>query len=196
MREPLPLHEVQRAVFEFCRGRTDIAIFGAQAVNVHVGVSRMTEDVDLLSSSPEAIANELAEALHRAFHAAIRVRAVRPGQGYRIYQARGEESRHLVDVRLLEFPLRYLELDGVRYVALQQLAAMKMCALVRRRLAPKGATDLADLRRLLLGHPELIADPSTVQAAIGEVGGGDEARAAWAELVAAPLVPDDDGDGY
>lgn len=34
MKEPLPLTTIQHAVIDFVRGRDDVALFGAQAVNV------------------------------------------------------------------------------------------------------------------------------------------------------------------
>ena len=36
MAEPLPLATLQKAVLEFLRGRDDVVVFGAQAVNVDV----------------------------------------------------------------------------------------------------------------------------------------------------------------
>jgi len=35
MREPLPLATIQNAVLEFLRGRDDVVVFGAQAVNAY-----------------------------------------------------------------------------------------------------------------------------------------------------------------
>jgi len=35
MREPLPLAPIQNAVLEFLRGRDDVVVFGAQAVNAY-----------------------------------------------------------------------------------------------------------------------------------------------------------------
>jgi len=49
MQEPLPLATIQEAVLEFLRGRDDVAVFGAQAVNAYVHEPRMTQDIDLLS---------------------------------------------------------------------------------------------------------------------------------------------------
>lgn len=40
MREPLPLATIHDAVLEFLRGRDDAVVFGAQAVNAHVGEAR------------------------------------------------------------------------------------------------------------------------------------------------------------
>ncbi len=63
MREPLPLAQIQEAVLEFLRGREDAVIFGAQAVNAYVGESRMTQDIDLLSTRAKELAEELREHL-------------------------------------------------------------------------------------------------------------------------------------
>jgi hypothetical protein len=49
MREPLLLATLQNAVLEFLRGRDDVVVFGAQAVNAYVDEPRMTQGLDLLS---------------------------------------------------------------------------------------------------------------------------------------------------
>jgi hypothetical protein len=41
-REPLPLATIHDAVLEFLRGRTDVVLSGAHAVNAYVDESRMT----------------------------------------------------------------------------------------------------------------------------------------------------------
>ena len=197
MREPLPLHRFHEAIFDFCRGREDLAVFGAQAVNVYVPVPRMSQDIDLLAIDPGSVATELAGALGARFHAAVRVREIKPGIGYRVYHLRADTSRHLADVRRADFGLDGATvLEEVRYVALPVLVAMKVCALTKRRAAPKGATDLADLRRLLLAHPELRASDA-LEAALSLVGADPAARATWTELLAAPTVTDEEtDDGY
>ena len=197
-REPLPLHRVQEAIFEFCRVRADVVIFGAQAVNVYVSTPRMTQGVDLLCSRPREQADALAKALGDRFRIAMRVREVIPGKGFRVYQLRREGNRHFADVRLADFPLDdAVELGGIRYVSLPTLVALKLRALSRRRLAPKGATELADLRRLLLAHPELRSEAGPVAASIERTGGGDEVVRAWRELLAEPMVADESEDqGY
>jgi Nucleotidyl transferase AbiEii toxin, Type IV TA system len=198
MHEPVPIHRVQEAIFEFCRGHADAVVFGAQAVNVYAPVPRMTQDVDLLSSHPREVAEELARLLGDRLHIAVRVREVSAGRGFRVYQVRREGNRHLADVRLAEFSLDdSLERDGIRYVSLPTVVALKLRALAQRRLAPKGATDLADLRRLLIAHPELRTKSGTVADAIERTGGGDGASQAWHELLEAPLITDEDVDeGY
>ena len=54
MGEPLPLATLHQAVLEFLRGRDDVVVFGAQAVNAYVNEPRMTQDLDLLSTQAEA----------------------------------------------------------------------------------------------------------------------------------------------
>lgn len=196
MREPVPLHLVQAAILDFCSSRRDVVVFGAQAVNVYTAEPRMSQDVDMLSPKPREAAEALRAILAKRLHIAARVREVARGKGFRIYQARKEHPRHLADVRLLEFAIDDAFVrDGVRYVPLPVLAAMKVRALASRRLTPKGATDLADIRRLILAHPELRVPPAVADA-IRRVGGGDEAFVEWNALLAAEVIADEDEDGY
>src|SRR2546428_9855338 len=88
MREPLPLASIQDAVLEFLRGRDDAVLYGAQAVNAYVKEPRMTQDVDIASVRPVDLADEIRRFLNKRFHIAVRVRTVREGIGYRIYQVR------------------------------------------------------------------------------------------------------------
>src|SRR2546428_13292650 len=99
MGEPLPLATIQDAVLEFLRGRDDAVLFGAQAVNAYVDEPRMTQDVDILSPRAQELAEEIREYLNQKFRIAVRVRQVREGLGYRIYQIQKPKNRHLVDVR-------------------------------------------------------------------------------------------------
>src|SRR5213080_654810 len=102
MGEPLPLATIHDAVLEFLRDRDDAVLFGAQAVNAYVDESRMTQDVDIASPRAAELAEELREHLNQRFHIAVRVREVRDGLGYRIYQVRKPTNRHLVDLRPVE----------------------------------------------------------------------------------------------
>jgi hypothetical protein len=193
MRESLPLYRVHEAIFDFCRGRPEVTIFGAQAVNLYVSDPRMTQDVDLFSPTPRETAEALAAALNTAFHIAVRVREIAGGKAYRVYQLRNEGSRHFADVRAVEFRLDdATERDGIRYASLPLMVAMKVFALAKRRLAPKGATDLADVRRLLLAHPELRAADGPVGEALQRIGATAEIVRVWEELRNEPAVTDDD----
>src|SRR4051795_4709064 len=86
MREPLPLATIHDAVLEFLRDRDDAVLYGAQAVNAYVKEARMTEDVDIASTRAEELAGELRQFLKERFHIAVRVREIRGGIGYRVYQ--------------------------------------------------------------------------------------------------------------
>jgi hypothetical protein len=197
MKEPVPLARVHEAIFEFCRGREDVVVFGAQAVNMHVGTPRMTEDVDVLVASPSAVADELAAHLHGLLNIAARVCEVKPGVGYRVYQPRKDGPRHLADVRLADIDLgEPVVRDGIRYTSAADTLALKVCALVKRRFAPKGATDLADARRLLLAYPDLRSERGAVSERLAHIGDG-AALEVWRELLGEPIVSDEDVDeGY
>jgi hypothetical protein len=56
-RESLPLATIQRTVLDFLRGRDDVVVFGAQAVNA----------IDLLSTHAEQFAQELQNYLRQPF---------------------------------------------------------------------------------------------------------------------------------
>lgn len=191
MHEHLTLATIQAAIFEFCREHAEVVVFGAQAVNAYVETARMTEDVDIMSPTPETTANALVEHLGRQFHIAVRVREVKPGLGYRVYQPRPDKNRHLADVRLTPPDLEISERNGLRFTSPAFTIAMKVVAYGRRRNQAKGFTDRADLQRLLLSFPELRTD-------LGEVASrlGPKDAALWRELLAEPIEPDDDSDGY
>ena len=88
-------------------------------------------------------------------------------------------------------------MDGVRFVALPELVVMKLGVLEKRKNTPKGATDLADLRRLLITHPDL-REGAAIEARIDSIGlavtGLEPAllKRVWSELRASPLEPDDE----
>src|SRR5258708_38694307 len=86
MREPLPLATIHDAVLEFLRGRDDVVVFGATAVNAYVSEPRMTQDIDLMSTRAPELAEELRVSLAERFHIAVRIREVRGGTGYRLFQ--------------------------------------------------------------------------------------------------------------
>ena len=58
MGEPLPLSTVHNAVLEFLKGRDDVVVFGAQAVNAYVAEPRMTQEVDLQSTRARDLAED------------------------------------------------------------------------------------------------------------------------------------------
>ncbi len=196
MGELLPLAAVQEAVLEFLQGREDAAVYGAQAVNAYVDQPRMTQDVDLLSTRAEALAEQLRKYLSERFAIAVRVRVVADGVGYRLYQLRKPKNRHLVDIRnVQELPSCSL-LRQVLVLAPPELIGYKVVSMTRRPRTPKGLTDAADLRRLLLAFPELKSEEGAVHSALQAMSAPKEAFEAWRELVAEELLPDDEDAGF
>lgn len=186
MGEPLPMHRIQAAIFAFCASYPDAVVFGAQAVNIYVGddSQRMTADVDILADAPEACAHALIASLREQLFLAARVRAV--ASGLRVYQV---GPRHLADIRQMPFALTAVSRGGVRFVPLPLLAAMKVRALAARGSTAKGATDLADLRRLLTANPGLAADVAVDEALVA-LGASPSVRDSWKALRTVP-IPDE-----
>src|SRR5262245_27262546 len=148
MREPVPLATVHDAVLEFLRGRDDAVLYGAQAVNAYVKEPRMTQDVDIASTRAKELAEELRKHLNKQLHIAVRVRTVREGMGYRIYQVRKPENRHLVDLRPVPALPPSQRVRKVLVVTPPELIANKLISMVDREHKPKGMIDRADLYRL------------------------------------------------
>jgi hypothetical protein len=192
MREPLPLATIHDAVLEFLRGRDDAALYGAQAVNAYVSQPRMTQDVDIASTRAPELAEELRAYLHGRFHIAIRVRAVQGGVGYRIYQVRKTENRHLVDVRPVDALPPVQRVKRVLVVTPPEVIANKVMSMVARQHKAKGIIDKADLYRLLLAFPELKKGEGPVAERLRAAGASDEVMAAWNELVAEEILPEDE----
>jgi hypothetical protein len=195
MREPLPLATMQTAVFEFLRGRDDVVMFGAQAVNAYVDEPRMTQEIDLLSPRAEALAQELREQLSQRFHIALLVRRVAEGRGFRVFQTRKTGNRHLVDVRSVERLPDAQRIAQVLVMAPAELVASKVISYHQRRGKPKSGTDWRDLAMLLLTFPELKCEPGPVGDCLRNAGADPEISTAWREIVAQEIQPTDEDDG-
>ena len=155
MRETLPLSKIQEAILGFLQGRNDVVSFGTQAVNAYVSEPRMTQDVDLLSTRADELAEELKEFLSDKFHIAVRVGAVADGKGFRIYQIRSEGNRHLVDLRMIsEFPATET-IEDILVLSPVELLTSKIISYHSRKGKPKAGTDYRDSGMLLLRFPEL-----------------------------------------
>jgi len=138
-RETLPLAILHGAILETLQGRRDVVLFGAQAVNAYVGEPRMTQDIDVIATDAAALAEEL-----KAFLIAVRVRVVKGGMGYRLYQVQKGGNRHLMDIRQVEVLPESQEIEGIRVMAPVELVASKVVAYFRRRGKPKAETDWRD----------------------------------------------------
>jgi hypothetical protein len=196
MREPLPLATIHDAVLEFLQGRNDAVLYGAQAVNAYVKEPRMTQDVDIASTRAAELAEEIRRHLNERFHIAVRVRKVREGIGYRVYQVRKPENRHLVDVRAVEQLPPARTIDNVQVVTPPELIAGKLSAWVKRRAKPKSGTDWRDLAELLLTFPQLKTEEGPVAEALRGMDATAAVFKAWKKLVAQEIEAESDEDEF
>lgn len=184
MREPLPLSRIQEIMLEFLRGREDVALFGAQAVNAYVDEPRMTQDIDLLSTHARELAEELRELLSEKFHIAVRVREVGDGKGFRLYQVQKTGNRHLADVRLVAHLPETTIIEGIKILSPSELIASKVVSYHARRGKPKSGTDWRDLAVLLLTFPELKTETGEVAAILQRSSADENVLKVWRELAA------------
>ena len=196
MREPHPLAVIHDAVLEFLRGRKDVVLYGAHAVNAYVTEPRMTQDVDLASMRAAELVEELRTFLHQRFHIAVRAREVRGGIGYRIYQVRKPENRHLIDVRPVAALPPAQRVKKVLVVTPPELIANKVASMVGRGHKAKGIQDKADLYRLLLAFPELKKEEGPVAERLRAAEAGEDVMAAWRELVAQDIQAEEDDEEF
>ncbi len=196
MGETLPLARIHEAVLEFLRGRDDAVLFGAQAVNAYVAEPRMTQDVDNLSPRAEALCDELREYLNQKFHIAVRVREVREGIGYRLYQVQKPRNRHLVDIRPVVALPPTQRMEDVLVVTPAELIAGKVAAYHHRRNQPKSFTDLRDIAVLLLAFPDLKSETGPVLGRLQARGANAELLASWSEIVNQEIRPVQEDDEF
>jgi len=189
MAEPLPLATLHKAVLEFLQGRDDVVLFGAQAVNAYVREPRMTQDLDLLSTQAEDVAQALCAYLRQRFHIAVRIRRVSGGRGLRLFQVRKAGNRHLVDLRRVETLPGAERIAGVLVMAPAALIASKVIAYQQRRRQPKSGTDWRDLALLLLTFPDLKSHAGLVVDRLHAAGASEEALAVWHDLVTQDIQP-------
>lgn len=196
MKEPLPLNTIQHAVIDFVRGRDDVALFGAQAVNVYVMEPRATQDVDLMSTRAAEFAEELRAHLAERFHIAVRVREIKEGLGYRIFQLQKTGNRHLVDLRSVSAFPQLQKLDGIQVLSPAELIASKVISYHQRHGKPKAGTDWRDLAMLLLTFPELKCDPGPVTDCLHTAQANAAILSLWRELVAQEILPEGEDDDF
>ncbi len=196
MQESLPLATIQDAVLEFLRDREDAVVFGAQAVNAYVGEPRMTQDIDLLSTRAEELAQELRDHLSEKFHVAIRVREIGEGKGYRLYQIQKTGNRHLVDVRPVETLPATQRIAQVLVIAPADLIASKVISYHQRRDKPKSWTDRRDLAMLFITFPDLKREESEVAEKLKLLGASTDVMNVWKELAAQEIQATDEDDEF
>jgi hypothetical protein len=192
MQESLPLATIHTAVLAFLSNRDDVVLFGAQAVNAYVNEPRMTQDIDILSTHAETVAELLRNELSSQFNIAVRVRTVAQGQGFRLYQLRKEGNRHLVDIRQTGTLPASQAIAGIQVLAPADLIASKVISYYQRRGKPKSGTDWRDLALLLLTFPDLKTETGIVTERLKETGAAQEVLDLWLEFVAQEIEPEDD----
>jgi hypothetical protein len=196
MREPLPLATIHDAVLEFLRGRDDVVVFGATAVNAYVSEPRMTQDIDVMALRGPDLAEELRQHLSNRFHIAVRTRVVRGGKGYRLFQVQKTGNRHLVDVRPTSSLPMSQTVENVRVPVPPELIARKVTSYHARRGQPKGFSDMRDLAMLLLTFPHLKKEAGPVKDALDAIGASAEEMNTWRELVAQEIRPPNDDEEF
>ena len=195
-RESLPLATLHSAVLEFLRDRQDIVLFGAQAVNAYVGEPRMTQDIDVLSLGAADLAEELRAYLSERFYIAVRVRAVKEGQGYRLDRVQKKGNRHLVDIRQVETLPANRCIEQVLVMAPVELVASKVISYHQRRGKPKAGTDWRDLAMLLLTFPDLKIESGAVLESLIAANADELVVSLWREIVAMDIEPEDEDDEF
>lgn len=196
MGEQLPLATIQAAILDFLRDRNDAVIFGAQAVNAWVSEPRMTQDIDLMSPRAAELAADIRTMLAKQFPIAVRIRKVKTGLGYRIYQLQKTGNRHLVDIRSVQVLPPFQRIEQILVMAPAALIAYKVIAYHRRRGKPKAGTDWRDIAMLLLAFPDLKGDPGPVTTELIEADAGAEIMAVWQDLVHQDIQPIDEDEDF
>jgi len=195
MREALPLATIHNAVLEFLRGRDDVVVFGATAVNAYVDEPRMTQDIDLMSTRATALVEELRDYLSTRFTIAVRIREVAKAKGYRLFQIQNSGNRHLVDVRAVDSLPEAKLIENISIASPTEIIAQKVVSYYSRRGQPKSGTDWRDLAMLLLTFPELKTESGPVFNALRVLDANEEVIKTWRELVAQEIrVPDPDSE--
>ncbi len=154
----------------------------------------MTQDVDLLSTRADELAEELKDFLSGKFHIAVRVPEIKE-KGFRVYQVRKEGNRHLADVRIVnEFP-KTLTIENIRVLSPAELIASKVISFQSRYGKAKSWTDRRDLTLLLLRFPELKTETGEVEEILRREEANETILKFWNEIVEQDLqIEDEDSD--
>ena len=195
MGETLPLSTVHNAVLEFLKGREDVVVFGAQAVNAYCSEPRLTQDVDLQSTRARELTEELRNYLHKRFSIAVRIREAASGQAFRLYQLQEPANRHLADVRSVPTLPPARRISDILVMAPADLVASKVIGHEGRRGRPKSGTDWRDLAMLLLAFPELKRERGQVWDALNRMQAAPGAIEFWKQLVSEEIRAEDE-DAY
>jgi hypothetical protein len=193
-REPLPLATIQAAVFDFLRDRDDVVVVGKQAVNVYVDKPCITQDFDLISVFAEELAQELCKHLSQLFYSIIRMRKVKKGQGYLVYQVQSSGNRYLADItQVIELP----EAQRIKQVLIMdpaELIASKWISYYEWRGQPESWIDWQDLEMILSAFPELKHESSRVLNCLISAGATKNVLELWGEVMGIKIDLKEDED--
>ncbi|PPT08340.1 hypothetical protein CKA32_004800 [Geitlerinema sp. FC II] len=156
----------------------------------------MTQDIDVIATDAAALAEELKAFLSDRFFIAVRVRVVKGGIGYRLYQVQKGGNRHLMDIRQVEVLPESQEIEGIRVMAPVELVASKVVAYFRRRGKPKAGTDWRDLAMLLLRFPELKVERGVVWERLVEMELDEGVFELWREVVETAIEVEDEDEDF
>lgn len=189
--DPLPLARIQDAVLQFLRHRQEAVLFGAQAVNAYVDESRMTPEVDILSTRAAHFSEELAAFLTGALGVAVFVHKGARGRSFRLHQVRQPKNRRLVHVRQVARLPPTRTIADIRVPTPEELIAQKVISAARRCAQPKGDTDRRDLKVLLLAHSHLKSQTGPVFDRLSALNADKRAKEEWRKLVESEIqVPE------
>ncbi|HUG92702.1 MAG TPA: hypothetical protein VML55_17810 [Planctomycetaceae bacterium] len=126
----------------------------------------------------------------------MRVRTVRDGVGYRLYQVQKPRNRHLVDVRAVESLPPCERIADVLVLSPVELVASKVISCHSRQGKPKAFTDLRDLAVLLLRFPELKTASGPVRDRLETLAHDPAVFTTWNEIVAREIRLDEDEEEF
>ncbi len=195
-REPVPLARIHDALLEFLEDREDAVLIGLHAVNAYVDTPQMTDDFEIVSTSAKELAEELRAYLSERFAFTVRVRPVRGGAGYRLYQKRQPENRHLVELRLVERLPPAQRVEDVLVLSPPDLVADTVMSMVAGQHTPNGMMHWAETHGMLLAFPKLKSEEGPVAERLRAAKAPPEVLAAWKQLVIEEMLPDDEDAGY
>ena len=112
--------------------------------------------------------------------------------GYRIYQLRKPQHRHLVDVRSVDSLPPHQRMGDVLVLTPAELISSKVQNMVGRPKTANGLIDEADLRRLLLAFPQLKTTDGTVAERLRASQATESVLAVWKDLVFQKILPEDE----
>lgn len=195
-KEPHPIWVVQDVIFEALENRVDVVMTGSHAVNAYVDEARWAEDVDVLARDTKAVAQQLADYIEARLPMELEVTHAVKRDALIVRQANRDRGRRFVHVHeVAEFPA-YRVIQGVRVLEPAITVAHKMLTLARRWSSATAGIDRRDVAYMLLAFPEFKNMEGPVSDAFAELEASPKTMELWKEIVEAPLLPEDDDEGY